>query len=378
MYTRIKRIDVWTLRIPLPHVVFLGEIRIAEREYAVAVIETEDGTRGWGYTLTRGAPIEVVARHCFVSLLENENAVEVERLSQKMFDAAYMFGAEGIAARAISILDIALWDIKAKCANISLSRLIVEERIAGDEKAGKVLPDRLPILVPCGYRREKDGDYSLLKELAFYRDAGVRNLKTMLFPMQAQTSADILVQARKMLGDDTVLGNDFFARAQDAPELLRVLETLEDARLDFIEDPFPLTERKAFRKLRDCFAGQIITGETVSSEIIADTLMESGCVSAVRWDATMCGGITRWLRMQKTAEILGLDVWPHVMPEIHIHLAAATGQPYVEMPLPEFNTMAFDSVLRNPLVAHEGCCLVPTETGLGIELDENRAQEFRI
>jgi L-alanine-DL-glutamate epimerase-like enolase superfamily enzyme len=361
----IKRVEIHTVRIPLPHVVFLGEIRIAAREFAVAVVESSDGLRGWGHTFTRGAPVAHVARQCFAPLLLGEEANLTGYLWNKMARAASIDGAEAFAMRAISILDIALWDLKARRANLPLYELL-----------GGVTR-RVPVLVPCGYRREDDSSYGLKNELQHYRDAGITAVKTMFTPPQLKAQAALINQARTVLGKDIMLGNDFFATAVNAAELLRALDEVTDAKLDFVEDPLALSNRQEFAAFRQNWKGGLVTGETVSTLTAARDLCQSGWISAARFDATVCGGVTAWMQMNALAVAQQQAVWPHCFPEIHAHLAAATGAPFVESPLPTYETVNFAAVLASPLPIAGGFYELPNRPGLGLDLNEEKLQAFR-
>jgi D-arabinonate dehydratase len=363
---RITRAEVFTIRIPLPHVVFLGDIRIVAREFAVAIVESADGIRGWGHTFTRGGPVAAVAQQCLTPLLLGESAQLTDRLWNGMVRAISSFGAEGLAMRAVSILDIALWDWKARRARLPLYQLL------GGATA------RIPVLVPCGYRREDDTSYSLRKELEHYRDAGVTAVKTMFTAPQMQAQAAAINEARRGLNPGTLFGNDFYATGNNAPELLKALETIADAQLDFVEDPFPLANRQEFSLFRQNWKGMLVTGETVSTLSAADDLCRSGWINAARFDATVCGGVSAWLRMRAVAAAQRQPVWAHCFPEIHAHLAAATGEPFVETSLPTYETINFAAVLDSPLPIVGGHYKLSDRPGLGLDLNEEKMQALRV
>jgi D-arabinonate dehydratase len=283
-----------------------------------------------------------------------------------MARAASIYGAEALAMRAISILDIALWDLKARHANLPLFPLL-----GGVTK-------RVPVLVPCGYRREGDSNYNLQSELQHYRDAGVTAVKTMFTPSQLKAQAATINQARAVLGNDILLGNDFVAAGANSPELLRALDSVTSAKLDFIEDPFPLSNQQEFTAFRQNWKGLLMTGETVSTLTAAHDLCNSGWINAARFDATVCGGVTAWMRMHALATARHQPVWPHCFPEIHAHLAAATGAPFVESPLPTYETVNFAAVLSSPLPIAGGFYELPNRPGLGLDLNDEKLHAMRV
>ena len=366
MKTRLVKTDILTVRVPLPHPVFLGETLISEREFAVAVLETEDGRRGWGATFTRNTPVEAFARQSFLPALAGQNALQTALLWHTMVDSLGLAGLDGLSARALSIIDIALWDLKAQHAGLPLHHLL----------GGHL--SKVPIMVPAGYRRDGETTESLLHEVEFYREANVPVVKFMFPPALVRKNNTLIQEARRRLGPGVVLGNDFLGRGQDVPEILTCLATVEDAGLDFLEDPFPLTKPQSFRELGHKWAGRVLTGETVSSLDQARTLINGCPLHAVRWDATVCGGVTAWLRLQALAAAFHLPVYAHCAPEIHAHLAAATGQPYVETSLPEFETINFRALLKQDYPIVNGFYELPETQGIGLELDEEKLAAFRV
>ncbi len=366
MNDRITRAEVFTIRVPLPCIVFLGKHRIAEREFAIAVIESSNGTRGWGHTFTRGNPVAALAREHFLPLLLGEDAGLTERLWQKMTGAAFVLESEALAMRAISILDIALWDWKARRANMPLYRLL-----------GGVA-NKVPVLVPCGYRRENDPRHTLSREVEQYLADGITAVKMMYTAEEIQAQAGEINRLRKSLSTEVFLGNDFYSTGASAAELLDALEAVKEAGLDFVEDPFPLSARDEFTAFRRDWKGALVTGENVSTLSEARDLCESGWINAARFDATVCGGVTAWMRMRALAAAKQQPVWPHSFPEIHAHLAAATGEPFVESSLPVFETVRFADVLETPLPIRDGHYELPDRPGLGLDLNFGKIEALRV
>jgi L-alanine-DL-glutamate epimerase-like enolase superfamily enzyme len=267
--------------------------------------------------------------------------------------------------RVVSILDIALWDLKARKAGLPLYRLL----------GGKM--QRLPVLVPCGYRREKN-DEGLQAEVASHRASGVTAMKTMFTPRHLEARAEDVNEAREIAGTEVIFGNDFYATGSSAPEVSRALSSVAEAKLDFVEDPFALSAREEFVSFRRDWRGLLVTGETVSSLTAAEALCHSGWINAARFDATVCGGVTAWMQMRAMAAAQRQPVWPHCFPEIHAHLAAATGEPFVESSLPGYETINFGAVLKSPLPIAGGYYELPSRAGLGLDLDLEMLGALRV
>src|ERR1044071_4420229 len=104
----VSRIDAFPLIAPEPH------YRVAERCVTLARIETDDGVVGWGEAISQfpeaAAASKILIDDGFAPLIRGQDPIDVERLWREMCRYAYWYGVEGIAAFAISAIDMALWD----------------------------------------------------------------------------------------------------------------------------------------------------------------------------------------------------------------------------------------------------------------------------
>lgn len=363
--TTIKSAEVWTLRVPLKTPVYLGANQIVSREFALAKIETESGLTGWGATFTRNLPVEAAANLGMIPLLVGREALETLDLWRRMAPNSFFSGANAAGARARSILDIALWDIKAKHSGLPLYRLL-----GGAER-------KVRTLVPMGYRRQVQlCDDEILREMQHYLDQGVDALKLM-FPPAIVMQVPGLMRAAREKAANVFLGVDFLGAAENG-RLDRVCDLLTAAGFDFLEDPFPFENDAAYENLRDLWRGMVLTGENAAS--LDDALRVVGLkgVHGVRWDATVCGGVTGWVKLQSLAESFHLPIYAHCAPEIHAHLAIATGQQYVESTTVEFDTIGLRAILNESLPIDGGFYHVSDEPGLGTSVNWQKADAFRI
>jgi L-alanine-DL-glutamate epimerase-like enolase superfamily enzyme len=364
--SRIERAWFHTLRIPLPHVVFLGDIRIAHREFAICHISTSNGTTGWGATLTRGAPVEAIAKRFLPPLLVKQAADQIQSRWEAMMAWAKGRSDRAVAMRAVSIADIALWDVQARRAKVPVCRAL----------GGA--PQRLPILVPAGYRREGEGPEGLRREMEHYAAKQVPAVKLMMTTAGVARAADAIITARKLLGPAVALGIDLLGTAHDAPAAASAHQAVAEAQLDFIEDPFDPADVEKLRALKARVDCKLVTGEKTDDQDDAVTLASSAAIDAARFDATVCGGVTAWMRMHAAAKAQGLPVWPHVFPEFHAHLSAATGQPYVESPAPPYDTLNLSALLRDPPAIRDGHWHMSDRPGWGCDLDRDRLNRYLV
>ena len=121
---KITAIDTALLAVPTPRPMAL---QYPEHKLVVAQVLTDQGLRGLGYSLVfNGGGAEAVLTYLETRLkpaLLGEDATQVERLWEKMFRADMGVRKQGVAAYALSALDIGLWDIVGKSAGLPLSKL---------------------------------------------------------------------------------------------------------------------------------------------------------------------------------------------------------------------------------------------------------------
>ena len=112
----ISRVEVWKCVFPLPERFQLGTIVLSERDYTIVRIETEDGVVGVAFGLSRGAPLDVVIAEMLAPNVLGKDASRSASLMGSWARTLVHHAPEGLVQRALSLLDVAVWDIKGKIA----------------------------------------------------------------------------------------------------------------------------------------------------------------------------------------------------------------------------------------------------------------------
>ena len=109
---KVKKVQAFALAYPEPH--YKG----IERYLTLARVEADDGRVGWGECISQlpeaSLATKTIIEQGFAPLLVGDDALDVERLWHKMLSRIWWYGPEGIAAFAVSAVDMALWDLKGK------------------------------------------------------------------------------------------------------------------------------------------------------------------------------------------------------------------------------------------------------------------------
>ncbi|EBH5051335.1 mandelate racemase/muconate lactonizing enzyme family protein [Salmonella enterica subsp. enterica serovar Brazil] len=319
----------------------------------VAEIETEQGFRGLGftYTLRNGGPAQFSHAKEMAPLLIGEDPNDIPRLWSKLVWAGASVGRSGLATQAIAAFDTALWDLKAKRANLSLAKLLGAQRneVRCYNTSGGYLLASVDEIID-------KSKASLVR--------GIGGIKMKVGHPDRRQDLQRVDAIRKALGDDTPLMVDV-NQQWDRTTALRMGMAMEQYNLQWIEEPLDAYDVDGHRMLSSNLVTPVGTGEMLTSAGEVAEYIRQGAVDLVMHDAPRIGGITPFLKVQQMAEDHGLMMAPHFVMEIHLHLAAAYAhETWVE----HFEWL--EPVFNERLEIRDGQMIVPTRPGLGLSLHE--------
>ncbi len=347
----VTGIDILLCPIALPQAICFGEVEIRARDYVVVRIRTDAGVQGYGVSYARGTPLlEAVA--ILSRKVINQDPLSLSNIIHSL--QQHYIPGQASFVRAISAIDIALWDIKAKTAELPLYRLL------GGSKT------EIPLAAVAGYFPETRSTENLEEEIKGLVDEGYGLIKMCL------PGADPLDDAR--LIERLIKAASGARLAVDAHWMWSDLETathacrpLDDLGLDFIEDPFPPNLWRPTAELRNNLKTPLAAGEDVTSLAGFKDLLEA--VDVLRVDATASGGVTGALAAINLAEVSDRTVLPHVFLPLHSHIVAST-------PLATFAEFTTDPqvdpysrLLQKPMNINGGKMVMDEEPGNGWQVD---------
>jgi L-alanine-DL-glutamate epimerase-like enolase superfamily enzyme len=257
---------------------------------------------------------------------------------------------------AMSALDVAVWDLTAKAANLPLYRLLGGFR------------NRVPVYASLRLSREQPPDR--LAEIAgsLVRD-GFRAMKMNL---GAERSVEAEVQrvraVREAIGYDVDLLVDVNSLWTPS-RAIRVGHAIEEFRLFWLEDPVALTNIPGLAEVRRELETPIATGETLFGHPAFEPLFEARAVDFPMPDLMRVGGITPFMKIAHMAEGFGLPICNHLMPEISAQLVAAVPNGRIV----EFVPFAW-KLFRGCPELDNGELVMSERAGTGLELDEDFAK----
>ena len=318
-----------------------------------AEVETADGHQGLGFSYSKraGGPGQFAHAKEIAPALIGEDPSDIAKLWDKLAWAGASVGRSGLSTQAIGAVDVALWDLKAKRAGLSLAKLIGAHR------------DSVRCYNTSGGFLHTPLDQLLVNATAS-RERGIGGIKLKVGQPDAALDVQRVQAVRKHLGDAVPLMVD--ANQQwDRPTAQRMCRIFEQFNLVWIEEPLDAYDYEGHAALAAQFDTPIATGEMLTSVGEHWDLIRFRAADYVMPDAPRVGGITPFLKVAALAEHAGLMLAPHFAMELHVHLAAAyPREPWVE----HFEWL--EPLFNERLEIEDGRMLVPTRPGLGVTLSK--------
>jgi L-alanine-DL-glutamate epimerase-like enolase superfamily enzyme len=278
----------------------------------MVVVRARAGNReGLGWTYASEAAKSVVDAP-LAGVVEGVDAFDVPAAHEAMHRACRNIGRPGVAATAISAVDLALWDLKARLLGVALSTLLGRAR------------DEVPVYASGGFTTYDDA--TTRAQLEGWVSAGLPRVKIKIGESWGSEPARDLHRvrmAREVIGDGVELfvdANGGYTRKQ----ALRLGKAMAgDLGVTWFEEPVSSDDLVGLKKVRGDCAADVAAGEYGYTPWYFAAMIDAGAVDCVQADVTRCGGVTDWLVVANLAAAHGLQVSGHCAPNLHAHVAAA-------------------------------------------------------
>lgn len=336
----------------------------AWRETTLILVGLDAGdAQGLGYTYSHkvAAPL---ARDLLQHAVLGADPFDIPLLFSKMRYFQRNYGREGIAATALSAIDIALWDLKAKLLKQPLAKLLGQMRPCA------------PVYGSGGFTSYSDDQ--LREQLGGWVKQGIPRVKMKIGSEPSRDLARVRV-ARDAIGPDTQL----FVDANGAYSQTEALAFAERFAADFnvlwFEEPVSSDDLQGLRFVRErAPAGMdIAAGEYGWTAMTLQRMLAAESVDVLQADATRCGGVTGFMNVAALADAQPLPLSAHCGPSIHMHLAcAARPLRHVEY---FHDHVRIENMLFDGFRPASDGCMYPdlARPGLGLELKSQEAEKFK-
>jgi L-alanine-DL-glutamate epimerase-like enolase superfamily enzyme len=370
MTSKIERVLAYGLRGQTPEGGWSNELQPEDCVHTIIAVITADGI-GWGSVFTSEALVKA-SLEILRPLLIGENALEPERVSEKLHQNTFWLGRGGAITHTISGIDIALWDLLGKASGLPVSQLL------GGRYRERVRPYASLLM------REPE---QMEGELMPVKAQGFKAFKIGWGPFGRKSNAvdeAIVRAAREAVGEDSLLMVD--AGGSDAhwqggyKWALRAADMLADYDVFWFEEPLNPDALEDFVALRRAASVTIAGGEVLTRRQSFQPWLTAGAFDIVQPDVTKCGGLSEQRRIAQMAVDNGVRFIPHgwnttvgLASDLQIASAFAgtdlveylTGSPFID-----------DLCAGGWKLDADGMLAIPDKPGLGIDLNLDALAEF--
>ena len=361
---KIRSIEVAGLRGATPKGGWTVEIGPDDVVHCLIAVHTDEGLMGYGSVSTNDelarVAVKVLRPHW-----KGENALEPERVTEKLHRATFWLGRGGTLTHVISGIDIALWDILGKVTAQPVGRLL------GGRYRDRVRPYASLLA------EEPAAMGETIAELA---RNGFRAFKIGWGPLgrvNAATDEAIVTAARQAAGSESMLMVDAGGSDAEWPHgykwALRTAKMLSDYDVNWFEEPLRPDDIEDFIALRRQVEVPIAGGEVLTRRQSFLPWLQRGAIDVVQPDSTKVGGLSEARRIGWLADAYGVRLVPHgwnTAVGLAADLQLASALPGTDLVEYITGSAYIDELLSEPFALDaEGMLEVPAGPGLGVELD---------
>ena len=325
-------------------------------------VETADGLVGWGEAFSYGCidAVKAAIETMVAPIVIGRDASDITSIMRDLHRKLHLFGRHGITIFALSGLDIALWDLAGKAANLPLHRLLGGGRRDKVPGYASLLKYNDPELVAARIKLALAQGYRSIK----LHETGVREVAA----------------ARDAAGSDVMLTVDVNC-AWAAHEARRNATKLRAYDLYWLEEPlFPPEDFAGLARLRADTGVAMAAGENLCSPLQFRDMIAAGAVDFAQPSVTKVGGVTEFLKVQAFAETACVEVAPHSPyfgPGFLATLQLIAARPKPD-PLAEYYHLDLEASLYGDLFTPvDGAFVVPDGPGLGRDPDPDVIRTYR-
>ncbi len=355
----IREVRTHLLSVPWPDPPRFAAVVPEHQDLLVVEVETASGLTGMGFLqpLSGGLrTLDFCIHELLKPLLLGEDASAVTSLWQRMWEATYIQGRMGLSVMALSAIDIALWDLAGKAANMPLYRLW-----GGAAQA-------LPIYGSGCYRGL--GGSGMAEKALRYRDRGFSAIKMQVAHLHApDQDVENVRTVRDALGAATEIMVDV-NQGWTTDQAIRIGRRLEEFDLHWLEEPVRAHDFAGYARVARALAIPVVGGENHFGRYDLRPFFEDPCVPILQPDV-MRGGLTEIRRIATVADTWGIRIAPHLFHELMTHVMASIPNPsWLEY-------MGWhDSLWKRPVVPDRGTVRPPETPGHGLTFQAEVFTEF--
>ena len=349
------------------------------RGSCIVEIETADGITGWGECYGPSAVAKAYIETQFAPRIIGRDAFDVEVIWEDLYNRIKDYGGQGMAASALSGIDIALWDIVGKSCGKPIHKLI------GGAHRTEVTAYATGLYFIDMNRLVEEA----VEEAQEFVENGFSAIKMKIGLGSLKLDIERVTAVRRAIGDDMRLmvdANHCFS----VPQAIRIGRELEQLNVEWFEEPISPEDVDGYVEVTRALDMAVAGGENGFTRWGFRDLVVRKAMDIIQPDVCAAGGISECRKIAALASTHGVECVPHawgsaigLAATLHF-LAALPDQPPSFKPMPPLLELEQcenpfrDLLAREPIVQKRGKVQVPTGAGLGIEIDRSVLDRYRV
>jgi L-alanine-DL-glutamate epimerase-like enolase superfamily enzyme len=363
---KVARLDVSCYRIPTDRPEADGTLHWDSTTMVFVEAQSDSGHSGIGYSYASSAAAQVIHEKLEQAVV-GASVVDVRGCWERMIRVVRNIGRPGVAAMAISAVDIALWDLWAKVNEQALFRLLGPSR------------DAVPVYGSGGFTSYTDEE--LVDQLQGWVDRGIPRVKMKVgTDWGTQPDRDIARAAlvRKAIGPQAQLFVDANGGYDAKQAIHQANRFFDEAGVTYFEEPVSSDQLEQLAFVREHAPMAIAAGEYGFDPWYFRHMLQAGAVDIIQADVTRCLGITGFLEAGVIAHGFAIPFSAHCAPAIHAHAGCAV--PQIDHLEYFHDHVRIDHLLFDGVIEPSGGCLRPdpSRPGLGLQLKRADAERYAI
>ncbi|TSB45283.1 mandelate racemase/muconate lactonizing enzyme family protein [Alkalicoccobacillus porphyridii] len=343
-------------------------------------IHTDKGIVGLGETNAKPAPAQEMIHTICADLLIGKDPLDIDHIWAKFYQTFNHHGCSGTEMRALSAINMALWDILGKTSNQPLYRLL-----------GGASREKIKVYNTCvGYLSNDDRNRfinepeKLAEELL---NKGITAMKIWPYdelseeyrgqyitPDLVKKGAEPFKRIRESFGSDMELILEGHGR-WNLPSALRIADELEKYGLLWLEDITPVNNVETFQKLKQSTSIPIAASERLFTKYEYLNLLQHGDCDLLIADAAWTGGISEVKKIATLAELYNLPFAPHncggpVLNAVNAHICYNLPNLFMMETVRAFYETYYAEIVKEPIELNNGFITPPDRPGHGMELSD--------
>lgn len=340
----------------------------------IVKVVTDEGITGFSNTNIAVGPISEIVQQFLGPLIVGHDPFDTELLWERMYRGTIVMGSRGVATEAISLVDIALWDIKGKALGVPVYKLL------GGKTSPRIRTYASRLYGPdVEFLREEAAGYvqqgftAVKQRFAYGPAAGVQGMRK---------NYELVKAVREAIGPDVELMVDC-CRSFDAPYAIKMIRMVEEFDLTWVEEPVLPHDIPGYVTVRNAVNVPISGGEHEFTRYGFREWLEKGAADIIQPDVNRAGGLSEVTKICAMASAWGVPVIPHGGQMHNYHFVAS----HMNAPLAEYfphskdgrdgNAGYWQIVLGEP-VAKDGYVELPDRPGLGLELNQDAIKRYQV